>query len=247
MVQRMACQLPERFAAMASLGSSMDTLLYQNCSPSKPIPMAFFNGTADPAMPFYGGAMENPLVTPVMPVDSTVQFWVNHNHCQTVNPAVYFPDIFTSDSSTAELYSFAECDCDAEVFFYKLVNGGHTWPGVYVASQASVLGNTNLDINASIELWEFFNAHSLCDISVGFDREKSRQEIKLYPNPASSEIRLNLLPTNNYNIVIYNSVGQVMIQAHNQQQIDVSGLSGGIYLVKISYEEGTHNLMFIKN
>jgi polyhydroxybutyrate depolymerase len=156
MVQRLACQLPDRFAAMASLGSSMDTVLYQNCNPSKPIPMAFFNGTADPAMPYGGGPMQNPQVIPVVPVDTTVQFWVTHNNCQTASPVFNFPDTFTTDNSTAELYTFTNCDCNADVKFYKLINGGHTWPGVYVATQASVLGNTNRDINASVELWNFF-------------------------------------------------------------------------------------------
>lgn len=60
MVQRIACQLPDRFAAMASLGASMDVIRYQNCNPSKPIPMAFFNGTADPAMPYNGGGNAKP-------------------------------------------------------------------------------------------------------------------------------------------------------------------------------------------
>lgn len=246
MVQRLACQWPDRFAAMASLGSSMDTVLYQNCNPSKPVPMAFFNGTADPAMPYGGGAMQNPQVIPVVPVDTTVQFWVRHNHCQTANPLFNFPDTFISDNSTAELYTYTQCDCNADVRFYKLINGGHTWPGVYVASQASVLGNTNRDINAGIELWNFFNAHTLCKTTVRTEKLNAQPKIKVYPNPAQSILNINLSPAEISHISITNITGQVLIQLKNQNQIDISGLSKGIYLITITQGPFKQTQKFVK-
>lgn len=246
MVQRLACQLPDRFAAMASLGSSMDTVLYQNCNPSKPIPMAFFNGTADPAMPYEGGPMQNPQVIPVVPVDTTVRFWVSHNKCQTITPVFNFPDTFTTDNSTAELYTFTNCDCNSDVKFYKLINGGHTWPGVYVASQASVLGNTNRDINASDELWKFFNAHTLCKTTVGFDEQSIKQRIKVYPNPANNELYLSTAQIDNNEISISNTLGQVLIQTKNQYRIDISNLTSGIYTITITQGQLIQTQKFIK-
>lgn len=238
MVQRLACQLPDRFEAMASLGSSMDTVLHQNCNPSKPIPMAFFNGTADPAMPYGGGPMQNPEVIPVVPVDTTVRFWVAHNHCQTESPEFNFPDIFITDNSTAKLYNFTNCDCNADVKFYKLINGGHTWPGVYVASQASVLGNTNRDIHASFELWNFFNSHTLCSTMLGLEDRDTRLPIKVYPNPASTKVFLQLLPTDNYTVDVINYVGQRILRATNQNQIDILDLPSGLYFLKV--QQGRH-------
>jgi polyhydroxybutyrate depolymerase len=246
MVQRLACQLTDRFAAMASLGSSMDTVLYQTCNPSKPIPMAFFNGTADPAMPYGGGPMQNPQVTPVVPVDTAVNFWVTHNNCQTANPVFNFPDTFTTDNSTAELYSFTNCDCNADIKFYKLINGGHTWPGVYVASQASVLGNTNRDINASVELWNFFNAHSLCNTTVGIDEQTIEPTIKIYPNPTRTELNLNISISDKNEISISNLLGQVLIQAKNQNRIDISNLTSGIYIITITKGQLKQTQRFIK-
>jgi polyhydroxybutyrate depolymerase len=246
MVQRLACQLSDRFAAMASLGSSMDTVLYQNCNPSKPIPMAFFNGTADPAMPYGGGPMQNPQVIPVVPVDTTVQFWVTHNNCQTASPVFNFPDTFTTDNSTAELYTFTNCDCNADVKFYKLINGGHTWPGVYVASQASVLGNTNRDINASVELWNFFNAHTLCNTTVGIDEQSIKPTIKIYPNPAKTDLYLSISQTDKNEISISNLLGQVLIQTKNQNRIDISNLTNGIYIITIKQGQLIQTKKFIK-
>lgn len=247
MVQRLACQFPERFAAMASLGSSIDTVLYQNCNPSKPIPMALFNGTADPSMPYGGGPMQNPQVTPVVPVDTAVQFWVAHNNCQTASPVFNFPDTFTTDNSTAELYNFTNCDCNADVRFYKLINGGHTWPGVYVASQASVLGNTNRDINASVELWSFFNAHTLCNSSVAIDAQESQFQMKIYPNPASTFLYLQPLNTDDYILNIKNGLGQLILTATNQNPIDISRLKNGIYLISLHQGQHSTTTKFIKH
>jgi polyhydroxybutyrate depolymerase len=246
MVQRLACQLSNRFAAMASLGSSMDTVLYQNCNPSKPIPMAFFNGTADPAMPYGGGPMQNPQVTPVVPVDTTVQFWVTHNNCQIASPVFNFPDTFTTDNSTAELYTFTNCDCNAEVKFYKLINGGHTWPGVYVAAQASVLGNTNRDINASVELWNFFNAHTLCNTTIGIDEQSIKPRIKIYPNPSKTELYLSISRTDKNEISISSLLGKVLIQTKNQNRIDISNLTNGIYIITIKQGKLIQSQKFIK-
>jgi polyhydroxybutyrate depolymerase len=246
MVQRLACHLPDQFAAMASLGSSMDTVLYQKCNPSKPIPMAFFNGTADPAMPYGGGPMQNPQVIPVVPVDTTVQFWVRHNNCQTASPVFNFPDIFTTDNSTAQLFNFTNCACNVNVKFYKLNNGGHTWPGVYVASQATVLGNTNRDINASVELWNFFKSHTLCNTTVSISEQKIMPPIKIYPNPAWSELYLNISETDKTAILVTNLLGKVLIKAQNQNRIDISNLKNGIYVITISQGQNKQTQKFVK-
>ncbi len=253
MVQRLACQLTGRFAAMASLGSSMDTVLHQNCNPVKPVPIAFFNGTADPAMPYTGGPMQNPQVIPVVPVDTTVQFWVTHNNCQTALAVVDIPDTFTTDNSTAQLYNYTNCDCNADVAFYKLIDGGHTWPGVYVPSQAGVLGNTNRDINASIALWDFFNAHSLCS-DVNSLTELTKNTITLYPNPAQNTLNINLsqAPTDNINVQVLNPLGQVVNtaifdkSAGQKLTIDIGNLPAGIYFVKINMGNGVKTLRLIK-
>lgn len=106
--------------------------------------------------------MQNPLVTPVVPVDSTVQFWVRNNKCKIKKSVLYVEDANVYDSSTVEVHQYNSCKCNAGVKFYKINNGGHTWQGVYVASQAAVLGHTNLDINGSEELWRFLKDYQLC-------------------------------------------------------------------------------------
>jgi polyhydroxybutyrate depolymerase len=245
MVQRIACQLSDRFAAMASLGSSMDTSLFQNCNPSKPIPFAFFNGTSDPAMPYGGGPMQNPQVTPVVPVESTIDFWVNQNNCQTSNAVINLSDTFTTDNSTAELYTYTNCDCNSDIKFYKLINGGHTWPGVYIASQASVLGNTNRDINASFELWNFFNSHNLCS-SLGIDEQIIESRMETYPNPVKTELNIDIPQDEKTEILITNLLGQNLIKVRNQNKIDVSYLQNGIYILTVTKNQKAFIQKFVK-
>ncbi len=246
MVQRIACELPDRFAAMASLGSSMDTVRYQNCSPSRPVPMAFFNGTSDPAMPYSGGALQNPQVIPVVPVDTTVQFWVAHNNCQMASPVVNFPDVFTTDNSTAQLFEFTNCDCHADVKFYKLINGGHTWPGVFVASQAAVLGNTNRDINAGVELWNFFSAHTLCNNTVAVEEQVTQPVVNIYPNPATLMLHLSISEIENFKVKIVNYLGHTVLTTNNQTQIDVSNLKNGLYFITVEQGKNILTKKFVK-
>ncbi|GAG17084.1 unnamed protein product, partial [marine sediment metagenome] len=53
-----------------------------------------------------------------------------------------------------------ECTNDAEVIFYTLNGGGHTWPGGGLLP-GWLVGEISTDINASPELWSFFSNHPL--------------------------------------------------------------------------------------
>jgi polyhydroxybutyrate depolymerase len=246
MVQRMACQSSGRFAAMASLGASMDTFRYQTCNPTKPIPMAFFNGTADPAMPFLGGPLQNPLVIPVVPVDSAVRFWVNQNQCQTSLPVFNFPDTFPSDSSTAQLFRYTNGLCSSEVLFYKLINGGHTWPGVYVAAQASVLGNTNRDLNASVELWNFFNQHPLCNAVAGLEANSETSSVSIYPNPTKNIVYIEVSQQVSYQVIIRTTLGQIIQSFSSPSQMDIAHLQSGLYLLSVQLGEKSIHKRLLK-
>jgi len=50
--------------------------------------------------------------------------------------------------------------CQADVVFYAIAGGGHTWPGG-TGLPESLVGPTNKDIDATGLMWEFFAAHPL--------------------------------------------------------------------------------------
>jgi hypothetical protein len=76
--------------------------------------------------------------------------------------------------------------------------------------------------------------------------------ISLYPNPTSD--MLNIVVPDNYelsgNITIYNTVGQQVysnsIANTNLYSVNVSGFNSGVYFVKITKENQTKTLQFIK-
>ena len=55
-----------------------------------------------------------------------------------------------------------ECPADADVEFYIVVGGGHTWPGsAFSRAIEAVVGYTTFDIDASELAWEFIEQFQL--------------------------------------------------------------------------------------
>lgn len=247
MTQRFACQQNRRFAAMASLGSIMDTALYARCKPSRPIPMLVMLGTEDPFVPYNGGPMiGSGNVTPVIGVDTLINFWRTNNSCLTANLPVSLPDIVLTDSSTVTLYQFTNCSCNSDLLFYRINDGGHTWPGVEIPSYELIAGQTNEDIQASAELWKFFKAHTRCNPSVGINEQSARPSITIHPNPATTELYLSISHAERTEISISNILGECVIKTQNQNPIDISGLPSGVYVLTIIEGRNKHNQKFIK-
>lgn len=247
MTQRFACQQNQRFAAMASLGSIMDTTLFASCNPSRPIPMLFMLGTADPFVPYNGGPMiGSGPVLPIVGIDTLIHFWKINNNCITSNTPINVPNIDLTDSSTVTVFNYTNCSCNSDISFYRINGGGHTWPGVEIPSYEIIAGQTNEDIQASVELWNFFNSHNLCNTTVGIDEQIIKPTIKIYPNPARTELYLNISQTEKIEISISNLLGQFLIKTHNQNHIDISNLTDGIYIVTITQGQNKQTLKFIK-
>jgi len=69
--------------------------------------------------------------------------------------------------------------------------------------------------------------------------------LKIYPNPTSDYLFTD--GDNNYNLKIYNHLGQLLLQANDTKMIDVSALSKGAYLVNISNGTNSITKKFIKD
>ncbi|MEK6616896.1 MAG: T9SS type A sorting domain-containing protein [Bacteroidota bacterium] len=76
----------------------------------------------------------------------------------------------------------------------------------------------------------------------------SRQstEIKIYPNPASSIVRVDG-EENIISIKVLNLLSQVMINENNQNNFDVSKLENGIYFVEVVTTKGVATKKLIVN
>jgi polyhydroxybutyrate depolymerase len=233
---------------MASLGSIMDTSLYSSCNPQRPIPMMFVIGTADPFVPFNGGVATGSggLVNQIINADTLVDFWKINNNCFQSNSPINLPDIDLTDNTTVTVFDFTNCSCNSDVKFYRINGGGHTWPGVEIPLYEIIAGETNEDIQASEELWNFFNAHTLCNSTIGINEQTIRPTIKIYPNPARTVVYLSISNTDKSEISVRNLLGQEVINTQNQHLIDISNLTNGIYTLTIIQGQIIQTQKFIK-
>ena len=67
----------------------------------------------------------------------------------------------------------------------------------------------------------------------------------IFPNPVKNTLYISG-DSNNYNIKVYSLLGQIVISDYNVNEVDVSSLTKGVYLIKISNENSTITKRFIK-
>jgi polyhydroxybutyrate depolymerase len=159
MAYKLACQLSHRIAAIAAVASGVTASILRDCNPLRPVPVLHIHGTLDREAPIFGD-LEDP--TGFASVHRTLNYWIAFNNCvetETVN----LEDTDQTDSSTVEKTSYTNCDNNSDVIYLKVISGGHTWPGAGWSGLS--LGLTNLDIDASVEIWEFFMDHQLTPTS----------------------------------------------------------------------------------
>jgi hypothetical protein len=71
-------------------------------------------------------------------------------------------------------------------------------------------------------------------------RSLTNNNILLYPNPAYDELSVEV-PTNNYELSLLNTIGQVVYKkssAQAKERIDLSGFSSGVYCLGITTKNG---------
>ena len=59
---------------------------------------------------------------------------------------------------------------------YKIVNGGHTWPGAYIPLTGI---NTNQDFSASEKIWQFFSKYDINGLIESVNLNENNTEKKI--------------------------------------------------------------------
>jgi polyhydroxybutyrate depolymerase len=147
----LGCALADRIAA---IGSVAGAYLYplEDCQPSRPVPMIAFHGTADPIVPYLGGPSREPDVRlPVIPEWMAARAALNG--CGAVPTEL-------PGGGEASGIRYVGCDQGAEVDFYTLDGGGHSWPGGEPLPEW-LTGPTSQDIDATRVMLEFFRRYSI--------------------------------------------------------------------------------------
>lgn len=223
---RLACEMSSRIAAIAAVSGTLTDSTAYYCNPQRLMPIMHIHGTADPIVPYNG-------LTGSLSTEQTINFWLARETCSTPGDTTNVPDTNTGDGSTVQKIDYIHCSASNEVLFYKITGGGHTWPGGTLT--ISQFGNTNRDIDASQEIWNFFNRYTLSGPTGITEQAQNQTTINLYPNPATSDLKIESTVEIDRAELI-NVLGQVVlskqINAANAT-INLSDIAGGIYFVKM--------------
>lgn len=240
MSYRLACELNNKIAAIASvtglMGDSVRLFLCQNnCA----VPVMDFHGTTDPTVNYNGAPG-------YISADSCIQWWRVKDGCPVPPVVTNIPDINTTDGCTATKYYYGLGNDSSEVVFFKITNGGHTWPGgVPIPS----FGNTNQDIKASGEIWNFFKKFSLqCAVNAVNEQPVIGNQLSVYPNPTKGEFTVSGLQFL-VQLSVYNVMGGKIYDVPKGENVVhlPLWLGQGIYFLKLETEEGTSVVKLVKN
>ncbi|MBW6473769.1 MAG: hypothetical protein K0B14_11625 [Anaerolineaceae bacterium] len=148
---QLACKLSDRIAAFGGVSGAY-VLAWQDCHPERPLPAIIFHGTADPIVPFEGGPSES-FNVPFPNIQEWVKQLAGKNGC---DPQAV--EIFQQGEVSGQ--GFRNCDLQADVDFYIIDAGGHSWPGGDPLPQW-IVGHTSDDINTTRTMWKFFFNHPM--------------------------------------------------------------------------------------
>lgn len=161
MAQRLACELPHKISAISVIAGALPIELESVCQPDRPMPVIMFSGTKDNTVPWSGGTMSRGEGGKVLSPFDTAKWWASNNKCSHRDkiPVTSNKNI-QPDKTSIEQYTFSGCDDLSTVVFYKIIGGGHTWPGGGKQPRW-LLGPTSTKINASMLSWKFFSQYTL--------------------------------------------------------------------------------------
>ncbi len=144
MANRVGCSMADLIAAIAPDAGAYN--FWQDCNPSRPMPVLAFHGLDDQLAPYAGGGFD--AMEP--PVEAWAAAWAKRDGCKG-EPVVSQP------ADTVTVRTWSECEGNAEVVLYTLDGEGHSWPG----SPTMPAAITSQAVNANDVMWEFFQQHQM--------------------------------------------------------------------------------------
>jgi polyhydroxybutyrate depolymerase len=144
LVYRLACELPGKFAAFASVSGTM--MLDEPCTAAHTPPFLQIHSTTDTKIPFAGGKGLGGYN--FAPVDSAINVIKAINECTNWT---------VSEHPGYSHHQASDCNTAVPLEMYLLSDGGHSWPG---GRKSTARSDTPCEaINATEVIWRFFNEH----------------------------------------------------------------------------------------
>jgi polyhydroxybutyrate depolymerase len=243
-----ACLQNMNFAAIASVSGGISKTTFAACAPTRPTPVMEIHGTSDLIAGYNGTSTLLTTLPPFTHIDTIVNYWVNFNHCDTAAKVFNLANTNTKDNSSVVHYVYSGGDQNANVEFYKVISGGHAWPadtatgGTKNANGSPMmLGNRNMDFNASKEIWRFFSQYKLLATGISEYTSENKNKVDTFPNPCNGSLTIQLEKAEQINIQLYDLLGALVFEekrSETKNSIDVKYLTYGVYFYSVKNKDG---------
>ena len=148
---RVAAELPQLFAAVASVGAPMPRPVMAHHASGAKVGVMLMHGSAD-TIAAYDGKAGGYLSAP-----ETYQYWLKHNELGGARPVARN---FNRDRDDGTEVTHLEQGANGvSVALVTVKEGGHSWPGADAFNIGMPLGKTSRDIDANAVIWEFLGKH----------------------------------------------------------------------------------------
>lgn len=133
MAYRLACELPERLAAVAVVGALMWDYHLDACAATdSPVTMAVMLGTVDTYYRVNGRTLtltDGEVSLDILGAQATIDYWLTRNQCDT-----------DGVTRAGDSLVYSDCADSTQVVFDSLTTVGHIWPreGDYILNQVGV-------------------------------------------------------------------------------------------------------------
>ncbi len=148
---RLAAELPQRFAAVASVGGPMPEPVIQHHTQAGKVGVMLIHGTADQVVAYDGKASGY-----LSALDSH-RYWVKRNGLEAAPERRRAIDGDSGDGTDVNVREQAQAG--TRVALVTVRDGGHTWPGADPFNVGLPIGKTTRDVDANELIWEFFSTH----------------------------------------------------------------------------------------
>ena len=158
LTQALACQLPDKIAAFASVAGSLPARLKPKCQPNNPVSMLMINGTNDTAVHYEGD--EKTARGALISIPEAITHWRVQDKCTSPAQIKQIPGPNPNDHYYVKTTYYANCRGGSEVLLTDVIQGGHSWPGGASQDPNQIKFNNAIGYNASNTIWDFFSRHS---------------------------------------------------------------------------------------
>jgi polyhydroxybutyrate depolymerase len=154
MTFELGSKFSDRIAAIAPVSSQS---FAQAETIARPLPVFFITGTADPLIPYHGGAAKLPALFPSRerdypPVQDSVDQWAKLDGCPPQPQVV-------SNENGVKVERYGPGRDGSEVIFTTVEGNGHHWPTSPEPLPHAICGPTLDPFSATDRIWDFFVRH----------------------------------------------------------------------------------------